>query len=402
VRRPVFLLTCLWIGTACSYYDASLLGPKGGVDAGQDVSVEVGPEGSVEVGPEVEEPDTQVPDVQDEESGQDASESGTCGSARPPEPPANSAGGGGIAFVVAVKQIDFGDAAGDPKDIGYDLDARCTCQGQGNACLREAWASADACDGPQGRDNAAGALLSKLSPLLTDFGSEDWSQAATEGDWSILLRVRGYNGTPDDDQVRLDWFVPHAYWVDKGDDSIQPAWDGNDVWPIRESSVLDPDAGAQSLEEPRFYDPHAYVTAGMLVASFPESAFQVSDKYLLDFVGSFITARVVETSGGWELQEGLLASRWKTASILGQLGRVVILGLAVCMDHPAYEGLKGQICSYADIYSGVGTPTTPCDSISAGMTFEAKPAKLGPVLPQASEPATCLPAVNPAGDTCGS
>ena len=398
MRRHVSLLTYLWLGTACSYYDASLLGPKGFVDAGQDVS----PDGTQEV--DVQEPDTQVADAQDEESGQDASESGTCGSARPPDPPATSTGGGGIEFVVAVKQIDFGDVAGNPKEVGYDLDARCTCQGQGDACLREeAWATVvDACDGPQGRDNAAGALFSKLSPLLTDFGSDDWSQGATEGDWSILLRVRGYNGTPDDDQVRLDWFVPHDFWVDKGDDSIQPAWDGNDVWPIRESSVVDPDAGAQSLEEPRFYDPHAYVTGGMLVASFPESAFQVSDKYLLDFVGSFITARVVETSGGWELQEGLLASRWKTASILGQLGRVVILGMSVCTDHPTYEGLKSQICSYSDIYSGVGTPTTPCDSISAGMAFEAKPAKLGPVLPQASEPTNCPPAVDPAGDTCGS
>ncbi len=400
MRRILPLLACLWFGTACSYYDSSLLEPTGPADAGPDVSEDVTPDVMPEA--DAQEPDTDVTDAAEEEAGQDAGESGTCGSARPPEPPANSAGGGSLEFVVAVKQIDFGDVAGSPEDIGYDLDARCTCQGQGSACLREAWATADACDGPDGRDNSAGALLSKLTPLLTDFGSADWSQGAVDGDWSILLRVREYNGTPDDEQVRLDWFVPHDFWVDKGDESVRPKWDGTDEWPIRETSVVDPDAGAQSLEEPKFFDPHAYVTGGMLVASFPESAFQVSDKYLLDFVGSFITARVVETTGGWELQDGLLASRWKVQSILGQLGRVVILGLPVCMDHPAYEGLKGQICSYADVYSGVGTPTTPCDSISAGMTFQAKPARLGPVLPQESEAEVCPLAVDPAGDSCGS
>ncbi len=396
VRRITLLLpVAVLLGPACSYYDTSLLeatGPSGG-DAGQDVSVEAGKDADQEA-TDVAQPDTP-------ETDSPGPDTATCGHARPPDPPATSGGGGTIDFVVAVDSVDFGDATGSPKEIGYDLDSRCTCLGEGNSCLRESWATADACDGPDGRDNSAGALMTKLSPLFSGFGSGDWSEQAKAGAWSIMLRVREYNGEANDDQVRLDWYVPDQFWEDKDGDEIPPLWDGNDAWPIRSTSLEDAEGGPPSVDEPKFYDLHAYVTNGVIVASFPESAFQVSDNYLLQFVGSFITARVVSTEQGWALEDGILASRWTLKSILAQISRLSIMDMPVCTNHIAYSSLKEEFCSRADIYSGVGTPTTPCDSMSSGMRFTARPAKLGTVMLQDPTPNPCEPALDPANDSCG-
>lgn len=403
MRRIISLLPAVGLlGSACSYYDTSLLEPTGpsGGDAGQDTSVDTGQDADQEAS-DVGQPDRPETDSNEGDTG-DASETGTCGHARPPDPPTTSTGGGDIDFVVAVDSVDFGDGSGTPKLIGYDLDSRCTCLGEGNSCLRESWATADACDGPDGRDNSAGDLMTKLSPLFSGFGSGDWSQQAKEGAWSILLRVREYNGEPNDNQVRLDWYVPEQFWEDKGDDETPPLWDGNDAWPIRSTSLADKEGGAQDVDEPKFYDLHAYVTDGVLVASFPESAFQVSDNYLLQFVGSFITARLVSTAQGWALEDGMLASRWTLKSILAQISRLNIMSMPVCTNHIAYSSLKAEFCSRADIYSGVGTPTTPCDSMSSGMRFSARPAKLGTVVQQVPAVSPCEPNVDPANDSCGS
>jgi hypothetical protein len=391
-RRILALSTCvLASGLACSYYDASLLDPRAGTnDSGTDAGLDV----SHEAAADVVEDTTQ--DTVDVVNPPDVAEAQTCGHARPPDPPAISDAGGDIEFIVAVSSVDFGDASGDPGAYGYDLDFRCTCQGEGNGCLRENWASADACDGPEGRDNITGAFMAKMAALFDNFGSEDWSAAALAGEWSLLLRVRGYNGEPNDDRVRLDWYVPDQYWEDKPDKTYVPAWDGTDTWPLRASTLEDD----TDIETPKYFDEHAYVSDGVLVGSLTESAFQLSAEYAVEFNGAFITANIVQVDNRWGLEEGLLASRWKIDTILAQISRISLLGLPLCTNHPAYAGIKAQICAYADIYSGVGGPTTPCDSISTGMRFETAPATFGEIVVDAAQPSPCEPALDPGNDSC--
>jgi hypothetical protein len=391
-----------WLGPAillcsgCSYYDASLLaGQDAGrdadvrdvVDAGDAFDVADGGEGSV---------DGSV------DGGGDVSNEGStpCVYARPPDQP-DGGSGGDLEFIVAVREINFGDVTGNPKEIGFDLDSRCTCDGEGSACLRESWASAEACDGPGGRDNAAGVLLSEMAPLFSGFGSARWSQGAVEGSWSVLLRVRNYNGLADDRDVRLDWYVPGPYWADKSDKSDVPSWDGTDTWPIQSNSLVE-QGGKFDIDRPKVYDEHAYVTGGVLVGSLSASAFQVSKDYTIDLSGAFITAKVVEGAQGWTLQDGVLAGRWKLSGMLAQASRIEIFSVPVCMDHPAYGGVKEKICALADIHSGLGGPTTPCDSISAGLEFQASPAGFGNIVPHVVAPSPCDPSVDPEGDECGS
>lgn len=383
----------------CSYYDASLLDPHAGpTDATSDSYADAADASSESSGDATDDRSDVVTDAGAEGS----AEAQACGHVRPPDPPTVSGAGGDIEFVVAVSAIDFGDANGDgdPKQVGYDLDYRCTCQGETNGCMRPDWASAEACDGPDGRDNATGVFISQMTALFGGFGSEAWSEAAIAGEWSIVFKVSGYNGLPDDDQVRLDWYVTDQYWEDKPNGTYVPSWDGTDTWPIRSSCLVDQGAGTHTLSGPKYFDEHAYVSGGRIVASLPVSAFQVSADYAIQFNGAFITAKVVEGSLGWAMQEGLLAARWKLDNILTQVSRINVLGMPVCTDHVAYLSLKRQICAYADMYSGVGAPTTPCDSISTGMIFQTVPARFGEVFEDVLTPAICDPAVDPGNDTC--
>ncbi len=389
----------------CSYYDSSLLAPNssGPDDAGSDRSLDAPVESTADG--DVDAPadtSTDARDASEDTYAPDTGEAQTCSHVRPPDPPAVTDAGGDIDFVVATSSVDFGDVSGDPGQFGYDLDFRCTCQGEGDSCLRESWASANACDGPDGRDNQAGVFISTMSQLFGDFGSASWTQGATEGDWSLLLRVRDYNGQPDDDQVELDWYVADQYWEDKPDKSHVPAWDGSDTWPIRKTSLA-PDAWGQvDIESPLYFDEHAYVNGGVLVGSLNETELQLGAEYSIEMIGAFITARIEEGPLGWTLTEGVLASRWKLNTLLGQISRIELLGMPVCTNHPAYSSVKDQVCAFADIYSGVGAPTTPCDSISMGMAFETVPAGFGAIVDEGSDPPPCDPSVDPSQDSCGS
>jgi hypothetical protein len=239
-------------------------------------------------------------------------------------------------------------------------------------------------------------MMSRIGPYFKDFGSDSWSQAILRGDWTILLRVSNYNGQKNDAKVRLDWYVPDKFPEDKG----IPKWDGTDAWPIRTTCLLESKEGVPDIEQPKYYDDNAYVTDGVLVGSFTNSAFQVSADYIIEFNGSFITGKLEEGPNGWQIEGGTLGSRWKLSSLLAHMGRVKILGIPVCTNHPAYAAVKAEFCSHADIFSGLGTPTTPCDSLSAGMLFETRPALLGDISTDEMQPSDCASAVDPANDDC--
>src|SRR5262245_58669574 len=81
---------------------------------------------------------------------------GVCGHVQPPPPPSKTDSGADVELVVALRQFDVGETAlRDGPSVGYDLDALCSCRGDGASCNPPAYARADTCDGPDGRDNAA-------------------------------------------------------------------------------------------------------------------------------------------------------------------------------------------------------------------------------------------------------
>ena len=131
--------------------------------------------------------------------------SGACNNVEPPLAPTTTDPGSDIDFVAAMRTVDFGESF--DKDVGptvgYDLDARCTCRGDESSCATVGNQPED-CDGPGGRDNAVARLFDNLSLFTEDsFDSTYQSARANMGNFSILFRVSGWNGAPNDEDVQL-------------------------------------------------------------------------------------------------------------------------------------------------------------------------------------------------------
>ena len=100
------------------------------------------------------------------------------------------------------------------------------------------------------------------------------------------------------------------------------------------------------------------------------------------------------------MRDGLLVGRWKMSDFFNMLGTLEAAGMNLCTDNPLYPIVKQGACQYVDMASTLGGATTPCDSMSFAMAFDADPALLGRIWPPPSATSTCLPNTDPSNDTC--
>jgi opacity protein-like surface antigen len=351
---------------------------------------------------------------------------GLCGSVRPPAPPSDATPGGTIGFVAAVRSVDFDEQLDmeEGPTVGYDLDKECTCSGGEPTCAPPGNAPVD-CDGPGGRDNAVSRLFSQLTLFESQaFSSSYQSQRADEGAWSLLIRVIGYNGEPDDNDLQVAIYPSPGLDADPCLNQV-PAWDGSDVWPV-DAIALEPPMGqggaggmggaggggpscesapGYDLDKPLYLSEVAYVSGGVLVAALPDASLVLSSSSsntALDLVGGFLTATLESAPGGYALRNGVLGGRWRLADFFGVVGTIESNNLPICKNHTLYGPVKNIVCNYPDITAAAaGTQATPCDSLSFGMAFEAEPAELGIVVvgPPPNQ-TTCPPSEDPTGDNC--
>jgi hypothetical protein len=369
-----------------------------------------------------------------EDAGPDASGGGSsCGHATWPSPPdAGDSGGQDLDLVMAVRSIDFkeADADGDTgPTVGYDLDSHCTCQGEGPNCTAPDWATAEHCDGPQGRDNAWVYIFRAAGSFGAEINSASYSQMVAAGDFTALVRIRNYNGQPNDDQVHVALYPSGGLKNDPcGPADHTAKWDGTDRWPVIYSALagsgggdagFPPTGGAGgcggsasippglSLDNPKYQDVNGYVTDSVFVASIPELAIMLSgdvNASQFKLKAAFVTGRLVQVApdNHWAIREGLLAGRLEVNEVFRTLSTLVITMGQVCTDNPVYGWVKTAVCHYPDLSSTLGGPTTPCDAISFGMLVEADPAQLGIVYVPAGTPGSCDAGNDPANDSCGS
>jgi hypothetical protein len=335
----------------------------------------------------------------------------TCGLATYPGPPSGATVPGQEDFVVAIRSIDFGEGSKSPP--GFDLDGRCTCPAgtatPAGCCKSDGPSCAMAkvtCDGPGGVDNASARLFSLLAGFLDNFGSSFFSQRAEQGFWTTLLRVRGYNGEADDDQVEVDWYVSEGYRaVDGG--SPAPKWDGTDRWSVSDDSVVVPEAGPPDADHPRWFDAKAYVSNHVLVASLPSSVCRLAggtSAIDVRVTAGFIVATIApadDAGSGWALRDGTIAFRWAMSDVFYAISTYRDdAGKPLCTDGTFYKLGRDQLCGAQDITVAPSGPTTPCDAVSAGIAFQAYPAQLGPFYTPAAPSPGCPAATNPANDVC--
>ncbi|MBW2525094.1 MAG: hypothetical protein JRI23_13005, partial [Deltaproteobacteria bacterium] len=167
----------------------------------------------------------------------------------PAAPDADTADGT-LDVLLALRRIYIEDAQGDP--VGYDLENLCTCQGQGPSCVAPP-VDLD-CDAPRGIDNN---LRLVFPPLALATGEPDllgfYSDRAEIGEWSLLMRIRDYNGEANDRQINLSWYLTTGSLA-------TPAWSGDDGWEVSTSSLLAGADGGPDIDSPMHVDENAFVT----------------------------------------------------------------------------------------------------------------------------------------------
>jgi hypothetical protein len=337
-----------------------------------------------------------------------------------------------VDLVLAVRSVDFKEADSEAPTgptVGYDLDSRCTCQGEGTSCTAPAWATAEHCDGPAGRDNAWVYIFKAAAMFDPGFTSATYSERIAAGDFTALVRVRDYNGLPNDEQVTVALYPSGGLKSDPcGPPGHTPLWDGTDRWPVIYSALAGsgggdggfaPTGGAGgcggsasvppglSLDSPKYFDPQGYVTDGVLVANIPELAIMLTgdvNASAFKLKAAFVTGRLepIPPDNRWGLREGLLVGRLEVNEVFRTLSTMVSEAGQLCTDNTIYGWVKTAVCSYPDLASTLGGPTTPCDAISFGMAFEADAAELGFVYVTAGVPGVCPVETDPATDQCGS
>lgn len=328
-----------------------------------------------------------------------------CNSQAFPEIPSEASPGGTGSFVVALRSITVTpEQHGGP--LGIDLDGACTCAGDDSTCVLDP--SNDGCDAAGGRDNNAHILFSILAEAADEPNlSQAFSAGAEQGRWSTLIRVDGYNGQPNDDQVTVSWYVAANF--DRLVAAAAPAWQGNDEWPILDTSVETDMLGDPDLESPVFSNEFGYVVNGSLVARLPVTEMVLEASGDAD-LASMVTLRVGATGLIARIEDGEFGTALRDGVFAGRLGETEMFaavasfrgqdGAPLCTTNTAFNAVTESACKGFDIHASVEGPTVPCNALSFAVGFEAAPAKLGALVPPAAMTPGCPPESDPAVEEC--
>jgi hypothetical protein len=343
------------------------------------------------------------------DAGTDEQGGSTCTHHGPPPRPDVDASGGSLDLVFAVSHTYYGyaasslDDAGRPtyRDYGFDLDDTCTGKGQDASCLEPSWANARHTDGVDGIDNAVGQLLA------VDFADNSDNVPTTETYADQIIRVRGYSGGADDDQVDVALYDGFGL-APRAGGATGLRWDGTDPWMILPDTLAPPADGGTVTDDfdPLFHDDHAYVSRGMLVARLPEAllptGLPLAPSSLQRVEQVVLAGKLVRVGSLWELQDIRAGARERAQTLLSVAARATDDGgPPLCQTKTQYDSAKSRLCSFVDISSGPDSPSAACDALSGGSLLEAKQAVLGGIGPKAEDlPDVCPPGVDT--DPCGS
>ncbi len=303
--------------------------------------------------------------------------------------------------------------------IGLDVDGLCTnpisCVDAPSDVVPCQTPGVQPADGVGCRDN----MFAKLEPVAAvnsqlgvPFGinENDFNCELHRGGFNILFKISQYNGTDNDDQVRVDVYASPGLednlpgWDCLSD---KTTWDTYAPWLVGQHwyvdrAGLDGDVSQQGALPPakRVYDPAAYVKNGYLVARIPDGED-------LRFIGDRATQRTplkgadpypaAHLPGGfslvfrqgiavghlhknqdsaWVLDDALLAGAISQDDLLAAFQKI---GFCAAPDGPnwipdasQYNTLLTYLKSNMDLLAnGTVAPGAACDAMSVGIGFTA-------------------------------
>ena len=337
----------LWAGCAVYGVDLLVAGDGGGADAGAGADGDAGPQGCAHAGP-------------------------------PARPDGDDPGGVDTEVVAAITLVDFGLDAGASRS--FDLDDTCTCPGP-ESC--KPLAGSKHCDDDAGRDNAGGPLLAKFAALSSTFDPNGVNARIGEGQNTLIVRVRRWNGLPNDTSVELDVFVSSGTAPqDDAGHGPPPKHDGTDVWAVDSASLV---GGIAPPYVPTFVDENAYVSGGMVVATldFPLSLGGGYAAAFISLSGARVVGVLEDRATGHAIKDARVVGRWGSRNLLTSLqvaGDPFNKGQYLCGSDLTYQTLKSEICKAADLATNAQNDNSgaACDAMSLVLSFQSEPATLGP------------------------
>ena len=303
------------------------------------------------------------------------------------------------AFVLGWTQIKLSGTPPDqpssaPATFGLDIDRDCTeapgCGGTSRGSCRPRLSSVTARDGEACRDNTYANLwqVASLLPLLgkqLGLSEAQLNCGLRRGSYNMLLRVSGYNGRPNDPEVRVDFYQspglakpPSWSCTDGVELEKMPMWGGSSDFRVAQGDLLRQMPSNGALPESKFSDAHAYVREGYLVSRFPDNAAlrlagdgKPFRGLHLPLSGGVWLGRLSQPDGiHWQLRDGMLVGRASIADVTrswNESGLCADVGFDMF-----YQTLLTFAEERADVLAnGQHDPATACDALSVGIPFEA-------------------------------
>lgn len=296
--------------------------------------------------------------------------------------PGTSSSSDDVEAIFAFRNVSL-DQSGDRwQRFGLDLDGMNTSTvGDESECV--AANGNPTLDGEKGIDNSFGQHVLPTVVSLISCLEDNIALYQGFGKGTVLLRLREWNGTPNDAKVdvsilssvdgtsledvsSLEWggaegdelMLPGG----NGDEAPSPAWDGEDSYFVDPSSLV-----AGNLDRPEVWKTNAYIRDGRVVLPLDTAAtfvFLTGPGSFSITLNGFLIADISED--GETLVKGMIAGRFPANELVATLAP-----LGIC--DPAFRGsVVGLLTDNLDLRTDpdVGSPGEQCTASGISFTFQ--------------------------------
>lgn len=267
-------------------------------------------------------------------------------------------------------------------------------------------------DGIACRDNVFGELepIAAAEPNLgKPFGINEntFNCMIHRGNTSVLARLTGYNGEPNDEKVRVDFYMSPG--IDRPDPTVSCCnldgstdWQGMAPWlaapafpwRVDEADLEGRPVAPGTLPDSRWNDPSAYVRDGYVVVKLLDGTVIkfIGDNaqypgFALRILGGTISLKIERKQGTWIGTDGVIAGRLLREDLLAAFTDIGFCEAAI---GASWSTLIGYLESSMDVLgSGENVQGADCDAMSMAIGFtmrEAYPGTPVPVAPTVSCP----------------
>lgn len=274
------------------------------------------------------------------------------------------------------------------KKYGYNLDGQVTTAANpqspdlANVCKKQAAAGVSVHqDGEEGTDNAFG---KSIIPLLTPFTSnpsKSITDSLKEGDFTILLTVKGLTDVPEQTNTGLSGTLRVGGQFSEADPPALPTFTTADDWPYVADPIV-PLPGAY-INKGVFVNGRGGATVNLAIGISGQSLSLTIKKAIITFKHNPATK---------EITEGVIAGVLDTEQFITGIGSVAGRFSSQLCEGSTVEGVKEKIRAASDMMAdGSQNPAATCDGISVGIGFTGK---------QVGNPTKVAPTSEPPADPC--